>query len=102
MREENYMTILSKEEILKTKEYLESQPQRMWFGNKGLTPTEADLFDTIEALYKEKEELAKYNEIYKRFITTLSNLLLQHIEEDGYCRMIVKEDEVNKFLEVMK
>ena len=73
-------------------------PSRAWFGKSGLTSTEKDLFNTIFSLYEENGHLQENIAIYQKFVTTLCEQLLQHIEEDGYCRMIVKEEEVKGLL----
>lgn len=93
------MARLTIEDVRETKEYLENMQERVWFVEKGLTFIEVDLFDTIQVQYEEIEALKRENEIYKNFTTKLCNMLLEEIDKNGYCRMIVKKDEVDKLLE---
>lgn len=90
---------LSIEEVREIKEYLDEMPERVWFGKKGLSSVEIDLFDTLEAQYREIEVLKRENEIYTNFTTKLCTMLLEEIDKDGHCRMVVKKDAVIKLLE---
>lgn len=44
-------------------------------------------------------ELEQENEIYYNLTTNLCNMLLEEIDKDGYCRIVVKKEEVEKLLE---
>ena len=48
---------LTPEQVAKEKKYLSELKERVWFGEHGLTSAEQDLFDTIEALQQENEQL---------------------------------------------
>jgi len=48
---------LTPEQITKEKEYLREFLEMLWFGEHVLTSAERDLFDTIEALQAENEQL---------------------------------------------
>ena len=48
---------LTPEQVAEEKKYLSELKERVWFGEHGLTSVEQDLFDTIEALQAENEQL---------------------------------------------
>jgi hypothetical protein len=48
---------LTPEQVAEEKKYLSELKERVWFGEHGLTSAEQDLFDTIEALQQENEQL---------------------------------------------
>jgi FtsZ-binding cell division protein ZapB len=48
---------LTPEQVAEEKKYLSELKERVWIGEKGLTSAEQDLFDTIEALQQENEQL---------------------------------------------
>ena len=87
------MSRLSKDETIFIKEHLESLTVREFPTKAGLTDTETDLINTVLSLYEENEQIDEVKGSYKKFITHLFDTLRSHKEEDGYCRLLVKEEE---------
>ncbi len=65
--------------------------------------TGEEIIETSEWHMREKLQKIcdehNYNEVYKKFIVTLSKMLLEEIDKDGYCRMVVSKQKVIEVLE---
>lgn len=92
------MTRLSKDETLFIKEHLESLTVREFPTKTGLTDVEADLINTVLSLYEENELVLEDKASYKKFIQHLFDTLRSHKDEDGYCRLLLKEDDIAEIL----
>ena len=63
---------LTPEQITEEKKYLREFKEMLWFGEHVLTSAEQDLFDTIEALQAENEQLRAQVEQVRRALRKAS------------------------------
>ena len=79
---------LTPEQVAEEKKYLSELKERVWFGEHGLTSVEQDLFDTIEALQAENEQLQARLAQYRDALIIANNYMpdIGHFCTCGQCK----------------